>query len=78
MCWEHIRDEKRKKRKKATCDICGDTIYPGQTAIARTGSSDGEIITAYMHPECEKLTRKWDEMDWECHTTGDTERPKQQ
>jgi hypothetical protein len=75
MRWTHLRDETPKARKSHRCFLCREPIGRGETYVRRSGISDGEMLTMAMHPECEAVTRRWDESDWECFSEGDMPRP---
>ena len=74
MSWHHFADTKPKARKLYYCDICGENIEPGEVHVARRGVSDGRVVTSRMHLDCEMLSKRWDQMEWECHFPGDCTR----
>lgn len=75
MSWAHLRDNTRKARKQHRCYLCNESIVIGEQYIDRVGTDNGEIIAMKMHMECERETKVWDDMDWECFFQGDMERP---
>lgn len=76
MSWTHFGDKVVKARKAASCYLCGEPIAIGETYVRRTGVGECGIGTTKMHPECEKESDSWHEMDWECFFEGDMERPR--
>lgn len=75
MSWVHFSDTTPKARKRHYCEVCGQDILIGETHVARSGAYDGKPRTVRMHFECEELSSRWDQQDWECHSPGDAERP---
>lgn len=62
--------------KRYQCYYCGQPIEKGESYGRRTGVSYGDFWTMHYHPECDDYAvEHWDEGDWECHCTGDFERP---
>ena len=74
MSWHHFEDTKPKARKLYYCDICGEEIQPGEVHVARRGAGEGRVVTSRMHLDCEMLSKRWDQMEWECHLPGDCTR----
>lgn len=70
------RDTTVKTRKPHECRLCGEKIGPGEVAICRSGFDGDGPWTIYLHPECEPLTKEWDQMDWESFSPGEFKRPK--
>jgi hypothetical protein len=73
MSWTHLDDSVVKKsRKPHRCYLCGKEIPKGASYLRRTGiDDDAGLLSIAMHPECESVTRTWDEMDWEHLSPGD-------
>lgn len=73
MSWVTMSENKTcKARKKHRCDVCDEAINPGETQVTRSGVQEREgWYTMHMHPICEEYSRKWDSMQWECHSPGD-------
>lgn len=67
MSWTYLNDTTPRARKKHTCNLCDLPIAIGEIHVARRGVSDGEMITARMHTDCEKLTSGWTQDDWETY-----------
>ena len=67
MSWQYLDQTEPKARKDYCCSLCALTIPKGTVHVKRVGISEGEWVNMRMHPDCEVLTRDWDEMDWECH-----------
>jgi hypothetical protein len=73
MSWTHLDDfVVKKSRKPHRCYLCGKEIPKGASHLRRTGiDDDAGLLSIAMHPECESVTRDWDEMDWETFSPGD-------
>lgn len=67
MSWTHILETTPVARKGHHCYLCGNTIEAGTRYIRRVGIGDGGFGVAKMHPDCESLTKDWDDFDWEAH-----------
>lgn len=68
-------DDTVKTRKKHECRVCGEIIPAGETVVRRAGFDCDGPWTIHMHPECERLTKDWDSMDWESIGPGELKRP---
>ena len=68
--WPHISESVHKSRRDRLCCLCSCPIRAGRTYVKRFGFNDGEAVSMAMHPECEAMTREWDEMDWETFSPG--------
>ena len=66
MSWTHFGDTKPKARKEHICELCALSIPKGMEHVARRGANDGYVDTFRMHIDCERVTRRWREDDWEC------------
>jgi hypothetical protein len=71
MSWTHLNDTKPRARKPHRCELCGLPITKGEVHVARRGIGDDGPCTFRMHIDCEALTKRWDQMDWECHDSSD-------
>lgn len=72
MSWVHLEDKVVRARKPHRCYLCGKSIEKGEKYLRRSGVEEGEgFLTAKMHPTCERLTKDWDEHDWECHDVAE-------
>ncbi|NDB77447.1 MAG: hypothetical protein EB141_17700 [Verrucomicrobia bacterium] len=68
-------DDTVKTRKKHECRVCGEIIPAGEAVIRRAGFDSDGPWAIHMHPECERLTKDWDSMDWESIGPGEVKRP---
>lgn len=66
MSWTHMEEKTVRARKAHRCTLCGHTITPKEDYVRRVGVDTDGFITMRMHLCCEKATRDWDDMDWEC------------
>jgi hypothetical protein len=67
MSWTHLSDTEPVARKDHECGLCGRRIPKGEKHSARRGIGDNGPETFRMHHACEARTRKWGQMEWECH-----------
>ena len=67
-----------KAAKPHHCWYCGELINRGEYHGKRSGTAYGDFYAMRYHPECDKQAIKdgWDEGDYECHETGNFQRPK--
>jgi hypothetical protein len=70
--WIYAGQTEPAARKEHTCYLCDRAIPKGSKHVCRSGIVSGEGRVSFrMHFECERMTRDWDEMDWETFTPGD-------
>ena len=66
MSWTHLwttRWSKKACKEHHASILCYDVIAIGDAYVRRTGVREGELDSFPMHPDCEAVTRSWDEMD---------------
>ena len=68
MSWVHLSDKTTTARRVHECFLCGMEIPKGGRYIVREGVFTGEgFARSRMHVRCERLTKGWDDGDWEVH-----------
>jgi hypothetical protein len=52
MSYSEIKNKEVTTRKLHQCCWCGERIKLGDKAQSRTYNMDGDLVSDYMHPEC--------------------------
>lgn len=79
MSWNCLEGNNTvRARKKHRCDVCSETINPGDMHVTRSGACDEGLYRMHMHLECEDHSSDWDSGDWESHSPGDISRKEVQ
>ena len=57
----HKRRDVKDTRKPHSCEACEQTIETGSPAVYYAGEHDGELYSAYYHPDCRIAEQAWND-----------------
>jgi hypothetical protein len=63
--WTFLSQQLPVARKQHVCAMCALPIEAGVRYVARRGIMEGKPVTVKMHTDCEAVTARWTEDDWD-------------